>query len=301
MNASMNDFWHWFVIAITVLSIVGCLWLLFANARGKPGEADTGHVWDDDLREYNNPLPRWWLNLFVLTIIFGIGYLALYPGLGRFAGKLGWSHEAQLQQDLDGYQALRARQFAAFAGQDVVTLAASADARKLGRNLFLNNCAGCHGADARGALGFPDLSDHDWLYGGAPEAIVASITQGRGGQMPAFNGSIDPDTLAALSRYVAHWNDPQLGADVRDKAQKQFAITCAACHGADGKGNPALGAPNLTDDIWLHGGGSARVRETILFGRHGAMPAHEKLLTADEIRVVAAYVYGLSQPGGAAP
>ncbi|WP_028081221.1 cytochrome-c oxidase, cbb3-type subunit III [Solimonas soli] len=289
--------WHWTVIVITVASIVGALWLLFANARGKPGEADTGHVWDDDLREYNNPLPRWWLNLFVITIVFGVGYFALYPGLGNFAGRLGWTSQQQMQQSLDGYRAQRDHQFAAFHERDVATLAGDPAARAAGRSVFLNNCAGCHGADAKGALGFPNLTDKDWLYGGTPEAIVASVTFGRNGTMPPFNGAIDAATVKALVRYVGHWNDPALDAATREQAQKQFAITCAACHGPDGHGNPALGSANLTDDIWLHGGSSERIRETILFGRKSAMPAHEKILTADEIKVVSAYVYSLSQNG----
>ncbi|HVT36030.1 MAG TPA: c-type cytochrome, partial [Nevskiaceae bacterium] len=168
-------------------------------------------------------------------------------------------------------------------------------ARSLGRAIFLNNCAGCHGADAKGARGFPNLTDHDWLYGGKPDDIVASITHGRNGQMPPFNGAIPADVIDDLVATVTHWSDASLDPAVRERGMKQFAITCAACHGADGKGNPLLGSANLTDDIWLHGGSKAHVRETILYGRRSAMPAHEKILSADDIRVVAAYVYGLSQ------
>lgn len=293
----MSMFWHWVIIAITVLSIIGCLWLLFANAKGKVGAADTGHVWDDNLREYNNPLPRWWLNLFVITTVFAIGYLALYPGLGRFGGQLGWTSTKQMQGDLDALKAKRDKQLAVFAGKDVAVLAGDPAAKALGRSIFLNNCAGCHGAEAKGAVGFPNLTDGDWLYGGAPETIVASITNGRNGQMPPFNGSIDADTVTALARYVSHWNDAGLDPAVRETAQKQFAVTCAACHGPEGLGNPLMGAPNLTDTTWLYGGSVERIRETILFGRRGAMPAHEKLLSADEIRLAAAYVYSLSQTG----
>lgn len=290
----MSAIWSWVVIAIVVGSFIGAMVLLFANARGKPGASDTGHVWDEDLREYNNPLPRWWLNLFVITTVFGVFYLALYPGLGNFAGRLGWTAQKQMQHKLDGLKAQRDRQLAAFRDRDLLALAADPAARAIGRGVFLNNCAGCHGADAKGALGFPNLSDSDWLYGGTPEAIVASVTNGRNGQMPAFNGAIDPQTLDALVRYVARWNDPRLDPALRERAQKQFAITCAACHGPDGHGNPLLGSANLTDAVWLHGGSRERIRETILFGRRSAMPAHEKILTADEIRLVSAYVYGLS-------
>lgn len=293
----MSAFWHWFVVVITGVSILGALWLLFSNARGKMSTEDTGHVWDGDLREYNNPLPRWWLNLFVITVVFAIGYLAIYPGLGNFGGKFGWTSDKQLDERLSAVRAKRDALFAQFRDQDVGALASNAAALSLGRDVFLNTCAGCHGANAQGAIGFPNLTDHDWLYGGTPETVLASVTYGRNGMMPAFNGAIDAATVDALAATIAHWNDPKLDAAVREKGMAQFNITCAACHGAEGKGNPLLGAPNLTDTVWLYGGTKERIRESILFGRKGAMPAHEKLLGGDEIKVVAAYVLSLS--GGA--
>ena len=293
----MSSFWHGFVVVVTVASLAGCLWLLFGNARRNPGEGeDTGHVWDGDLKEYNNPLPRWWLNLFVLTVVFAAGYLVMYPGLGNYPGRLGWTQQRQAEAGLDVVREKRAALYAQFAGRDVAALARDAAAQSLGRELFLKNCAGCHGADARGAVGFPDLTDPDWLYGGTPEAIVASVTAGRRGAMPPFNGALQPHALNALTQFLPRWSDPKLDPGTRADALKQFAITCAACHGADGRGNPALGAPNLTDGIWLYGGTPERVRESILFGRTGGMPAHGDLLSAEDIRLVAAYVYGLSQP-----
>jgi cytochrome c oxidase cbb3-type subunit 3 len=292
----MSTFWHLFVIVITIASLAGCLWLLFANARRAPGEAeDTGHVWDGDLRERNQPLPRWWLNLFVLTVVFAAGYLVLYPGLGNYAGTLGWTQQGQAQAGLDAVRAQRAELHAQFAGRDFEQLSVDPAAQSLGRELFLNNCAGCHGADARGALGFPNLADGDWLYGGTPEAIVASITGGRRGAMPAFNGALSPEAVKALTTVLTRWNDPTLDAGTRADGQRQFGVTCAACHGADGRGNPALGAPNLTDDTWLFGGSTDQIRQTILFGRGGVMPAHAGLLAPEDIRLVAAYVYGLSR------
>ncbi|MEQ1438760.1 cytochrome-c oxidase, cbb3-type subunit III [Fontimonas sp. SYSU GA230001] len=293
----MSGFWHWFVLVITVASMIGALWLLFANAKGKVTTEDTGHVWDGDLREYNNPLPRWWLNLFVITVVFGVAYFVFYPGLGNFGGTYGWTSDKQLEERLAAVRAKRDAVFAQFRDQDPGSLSTNAAALSLGRDVFLNNCAGCHGADARGAIGFPNLTDNDWLYGGTPEQVVASITHGRNGIMPAFNGAIDAATVDALAQTVARWSDPKLDPAVRAKGTAQFNITCAACHGPDGKGNPMLGAPNLTDDIWLYGGTRDRVRETILFGRKGAMPAHEKLLRPDEIKVVAAYVLSLSKQG----
>ena len=289
----MSTLWSAFVIVITVAMIVACLWLLLANSRGVTGEVKD-HVWDEDIREYNNPLPRWWFNLFILTIVFGIGYLLLYPGLGNLPGQLGWTKANQLQGDLDRLTAKRRAAFASLAGLDIPGLAQNPVAHSLGRAIFLNNCAGCHGADAQGAIGFPNLTDDDWLFGGSPEKIVESITHGRQSQMPAFNGALSVDAVNALLDFVPYWSDPKLSAEKREIGMKQFAITCAACHGADGKGNQMIGAPNLTDEIWLFGGGRERVRETILFGRHSVMPAHENILSPDEIRVVAGYVYSLS-------
>lgn len=290
----MSTFWHAFIIAITVLSIAACVWLLFANARGTVGE-QTGHVWDDDLREYNNPLPRWWLNLFILTIVFGIGYLIAYPGLGLHQGRLGWSSGEQMQARLDALTARRQAIFASIAGLDVAQLSGNATALALGASVFETNCAGCHGADAQGAIGFPNLRDHDWLYGGTPDAVVASIARGRGGIMPPMNGALSKAQLDVLLDFVPRWSDPTLPAAKREAGLAQFRTTCAACHGADGQGNALVGAPNLTDDVWLYGGGRRQIREGILFGHQGRMPAHEDLLSPDEIRVVAAYVLSLSR------
>lgn len=292
----MNTFWHVFVIVLSIGSIIALLWLLFANARGKPGEDTTGHVWDDDLREYNNPLPRWWLNLFILTVVFAVGYLVVYPGLGNYAGTRGWTQQGEMQARLAEVKARRANLYASLGDRDIAALAHDPAVRALGQEVFLGNCAGCHGADARGALGFPDLSDRDWLYGGAPEAIQASITQGRHGQMPAFNGMLDARTLDDLVDTLLHWNDPKFDPVRRERAMKQFAISCAACHGADARGSTLVGAPDLTDDVWLHGNRREDIRQGILFGRRGNMPAHRDLLSADDIRVVSAYVYGLSNP-----
>lgn len=291
----MSDFWSVYIIIITFAMMIGCLWLLYANARGTPGES-TGHVWDDDLREFNNPLPRWWLNLFVLTVIFGAGYLAFYPGLGNLAGRLGWTSTKQMQTRLDELTAKRTAIYASLAGKDIPALARDPSAQSLGRAVFLGNCAGCHGTDARGAIGFPNLTDKDWLFGGEPEQLVETITHGRHGVMPPIGLGLTPEARQALVDFVPFWSDPKLDAAKREAGQKQFAVTCAACHGAEGKGNVALGAPNLSDDVWLFRGGREGVTETIMKGRQSTMPAHETILSTDEIRVVAAYVYGLSHP-----
>ena len=289
----MSAFWSDYIIVITFAMMAGCLWLLFANARGEPGES-TDHVWDDDLREYNNPLPRWWFNVFVITIVFAGGYLIFYPGLGNLGGRLDWTSTRQMQANLDRITAHRRAAFAGLAGKDIPALARDPAAQSLGHAVFLNNCAGCHGADARGAVGFPNLADNDWLFGGTPEAIVETITHGRHGVMPPIGLGLQPEAQKTLLDFVPYWSDARLDAGKRDAGMKQFALTCAPCHGAEGKGNQALGAPNLSDDIWLFRGGREGVGETIMKGRQSTMPAHETILTPDEIRVVASYVYGLS-------
>ena len=290
---NLSPFWHWWVVIIVVGMMVGCMWLLFANSRGTPGES-TGHVWDDDLREYNNPLPLWWRNMFILTVVFGAGYLLLYPGLGNFAGKLGWTEHGEMKQRMAQLQAQRNEIFAALKDKDVLALSKDPSALSLGHAVFMTNCAGCHGADAKGAIGFPNLTDNDWLYGGEPDKIVETITNGRRGAMPAFKGVLNDDQLNALLDFVPFWSDPKLDPAKRERGMQQFMQTCVACHGPDGKGNQMIGSANLTDDIWLYGGGRDRVRETILNGRNGMMPAWQGTLSPDEIRVVAAYVYSLS-------
>jgi cytochrome c oxidase cbb3-type subunit 3 len=199
-----------------------------------------------------------------------------------------------LRTDLDQLTARREAVFAGLKDKSIPEIAATTAAASLGRSIFVANCAGCHGADARGALGYPNLTDKDWLFGGTPEQIVETITHGRTAQMPAFGTMLSAETLEALVDFVPYWSDAGLSEAKRERGMKQFAGTCAACHGPDGKGNQAMGAPNLTDDIWLFGGSRKQVRDTIMWGRQGAMPAHENLLAPEEIRVVAAYVWGLS-------
>lgn len=289
----MSGFWHVFVIVLTVASIAGCLWLLFSQSRGKTGP-ETTHVWDDDLTEYNNPLPRWWLNLFVITVVFALGYLVFYPGLGNVVGRFGWTSQGEMQAQLDRITARRQAQFARLEGLSIAQLSDDAGAQALGRSVFINNCAGCHGTDARGAIGFPDLTDADWLYGGDAEAVLASISRGRNGRMPGWNGVIGVKDLDALVAFLPYWSDPELPAHVREAGLKAYAGTCAGCHGAQGKGVPALGAPDLTDSVWLWGGRGEQIRHSILFGRSNDMPAHAGLISDAETRVVAAYVLSLS-------
>ena len=286
-----------FIIVLTALNTVAAVWLL-VWMRKRRGEAErtsdtTGHVWDGDLREYNNPLPRWWLWLFVLSVLFAIVYVVLYPGLGNARGVLGWSQVKQWEQ----MQAQQERQaqtiLARFAGGDPTALAADPAALAVGRNLFANNCAACHGSDGRGATGFPNLTDADWLWGGDAETVRTSIAQGRMGVMAPWQEVLGEKGVGDAAAYVMTLSGRKASDGDATAGAPHFATYCAACHGADGRGNMAVGAPNLTDDIWLHGGSEARIRETIALGRQNNMPAQESRLGDTRIRLLAAYVLSL--------
>ncbi len=288
-----------FIIALTVANIAGALWLLWWTRRSR-GEAvasiqTTGHVWDEDLRELNNPLPRWWLWLFILTVVFGGVYLALYPGLGGFQGTLAWSARAELAEQSRANARRIERTLAPFAERSVDELVSDSGALGIGRNLFLNNCAACHGSDGGGAPGFPNLADGDWLWGGDADSILTSIASGRMGVMPPWGEVLGARGVEDVLEYVFGLQGRVLTAADARAGQTRFAEMCAACHGADGRGNSLMGAPNLTDGIWLHGGAIATVRDSIAKGRSGAMPAHEERLGATRVKLLAAYVLSLSR------
>jgi cytochrome c oxidase cbb3-type subunit 3 len=296
----MSDFfssgWSLYIAAATVFGLLFCLVLLVSMARRKVMAADntTGHVWDEDLRELNNPLPRWWLWLFVGTLLFAAVYLALYPGLGSEAGSLGWSSEAEHRQDKAAAQAAAAPAFARFAAMPATALARDPLAMASGERLFANNCATCHGADARGSKGFPNLTDRDWLWGGTPEKIAETIANGRRGQMPPMAAAVgsSQDVVNLANHVLSLSGSPHNGVAAilgRDKFRP-----CAACHGVDGKGNTALGAPNLADGVWLHGWGEEAVVAMVTQGKTNVMPAHKDRLTEAQIHLLSAYVWSLS-------
>lgn len=297
----MSDFihsgWGIFVAALTIVSLIACLALLIIAAQRRVMASDniTGHVWDEDLRELNNPLPRWWMWLFVITVVFAGVYLALYPGLGTSQGALKWSSTGQWDAEQAKAKATMAPIYAKYVAMPAEELAKDADAMGIGQRLFINNCAQCHGSDARGSKGFPNLTDDDWLWGGTHEAIVQSITQGRQGNMPPMGAAVGSgEDVRNLSHYVLSLSDSAHNPVFAQLGKEKFA-TCAACHGANGKGNQALGAPNLTDKIWLHGWGEAAITAMINQGKLNVMPAQDKLLTPEQIHVLGAYVWQLSR------
>lgn len=300
----MSDFlspaWGYYIAAASLAGIAACLWLLFSQRKvlaapaATSGPSDTGHVWDEDLRELNNPLPRWWVWMFLGGCVIALVYLILYPGLGAFPGVLHWTTRTQLAREMADVEASRKPIYSKYERMSLTEIAHDPDARQLGQRLFLNHCAQCHGSDARGSKGFPNLTDKDWLYGGDPETIVASITQGRSGTMPPFKAMVSADMAVDLANYVRSFsrlsNDPARAA----KGRAFFQGPCAACHGPAGTGNPALGAPNLTDPIWLYGSSVETIVQTILNGRSSVMPAHERILSPEQIRILAAFVWSQS-------
>ncbi|MBX3607398.1 MAG: cytochrome-c oxidase, cbb3-type subunit III [Piscinibacter sp.] len=297
----MSDFlssgWSVFVAATTIIGLVACLALLIVAAKRKVMANDntTGHVWDGDLKELNNPLPRWWMGLFVITVVFAGLYLALFPGLGSVAGTLKWSSAGQYEAEQAKAQAAMAEVYAKFSPMPAEQLAKEPQAMAIGERLFINNCAACHGSDAKGSKGFPNLTDNDWLHGGTLEKITETITQGRQGMMPPMAAAVGTaDDVRNVANYVLSLSGSPHNAIAAQLGKSKFGA-CAACHGPDGKGNQALGAPNLTDKIWLHGWGEDAVVAMINNGKTNVMPAQASRLTPEQIHVLAGYVWSLSQ------
>jgi cytochrome c oxidase cbb3-type subunit 3 len=294
----LNSFWNWFVILISVVSILGCWWLLHwtkgVSDRSGDDVGSTGHVWDEDLKELNTPLPRWWLHLFNLTIIFALVYLALFPGLGTVAGVLGWTQEKQYQQEVAAAEATQQAVFARYRDMDPEALRADAAAMETAGRLFRQNCAMCHGSDGRGATGFPNLADGDWQWGGSHEQIMATLKNGRMAAMPPFAPVLGEDGVKEVVAYVRQLSGLEADAQLAGAGEARFQTICMACHGMDGKGNQALGAPNLTDGTWLYGSDPETIEQGLRNGRNGQMPAFGETLTEERRKLLAAYVQGLS-------
>ncbi len=298
----MASFWHWFIAASTVLFTIWCVWLVFWSGKQGPtqkgDEELVGHTWDGDLEEWNNPAPRWWKYLYFITIGFALYYMVAYPGLGSFDGVLGWSQYDQYEQEMAAANAKYTPIYEKFAAMPFDELQANDEAHSLGGSLYASYCTTCHGSDARGASGFPNLTDADWQWGNTEQSVIASIGNGRNGIMPALGpalgGDAGVDNMISYVRSLSGLEEAGSGAS----AQPMFVALCSACHGADGKGVQALGGPNLTDDIWLYGSTEASMRTTLMEGRNGVMPAHRNLLGEARLRILAAYVASLPERRG---
>ncbi|ALK92493.1 cytochrome-c oxidase, cbb3-type subunit III [Limnohabitans sp. 103DPR2] len=297
MSDFTSNFWSLYVAGIALVGIVACLLLLYFSGKAKAMTAHdntTGHVWDGDLREMNNPLPRWWVGLFLITIAFALGYLVLYPGLGNSAGKLGWSSAGQYDAEVAKANQALEPLYAKFAGMPPEDVAKDPQAMAIGDRLFMNNCAQCHGSDARGGKGFPNLTDKDWLHGGTHEKIKETLVKGRIGNMPPMAAAVgSADDVRNVAHYVLSLSNSPHDA-LRASLGKPKFVACAACHGPDGKGNQTIGAPNLTDDIWLHGWGENAIIAMVNNGKVNQMPAQAGKLTEAQLHVLASYVWGLS-------
>ena len=297
-----SDFWSWFIIIPTALGIVGLFWLILWQSGGRPKpdeEVKTmGHVWDDNLEELNNPLPMWWLNMFYITLVFGIIYLILFPGMGAFKGILGWTSTAQYNQEMDAADSRYSAIYAKYGDLPIPELVNNADAVQIGERMYITYCTVCHGSDAQGNVGFPNLRDDDWLWGGSAEAIRKTIIEGRIANMPnaQTNGLATEQDIHNVAHYVMSLSgNQQADQAAAEEGAKIFNGICVACHMPAGTGMQALGAPNLTDDIWLYGGSEEAIKETLRHGRQGQMPAFSEFLGEDRVHLLATYVYSLQQ------
>ncbi len=298
MSDFTSSFWPMFITVISVGGVIGCALLLWLTSRIKAtspnGDNTNGHVWDENLREMNNPLPRWWVWMFIITIVFSLFYFAAYPAIGTYAGKLGWTQVKQYEQEMEAANKTIAPLYAKFAAMPAEELANNPEAKAIGERIFMNNCAQCHGSDAHGSRGFPNLTDKDWIHGGSPEKIAETITNGRVGMMPPMAAAVgNEDDVKNVANYVLSLSNSQHDA-VRAAAGKEKFAVCAACHGADGTGSQTIGAPNLTDNIWLHGAGEEAIIKRINEGKVNQMPAQGAKFTPEQIHVLASYVWGLS-------
>lgn len=298
MSDFTSNFWPVFITTISLLGILGCAFLLWLTSTIKVAATDdsntSGHVWDEDLREMNNPLPRWWVWLFIMTVIFALFYLLAFPGLGSYSGKLGWTSVNQYEKVMETSKKKLEPMYAKFAAMSAQELATNPEAKAVGQSLFMNNCSQCHGSDAKGSRGFPNLADNDWIHGGSPEKIKETLIGGRIGMMPPMAAAVgNEDDVKNVANYVLSLSNSKHDASRAALGKEKFAI-CAACHGAEGKGNQAIGSVNLTDNIWLHGAGEKAIIKRINLGVVNQMPAQASKFTPAQIHVLAAYVWGLS-------
>lgn len=290
----MTSFWSGWIIVLTATTFVLITWLLLANRkRTAVDENTTGHSYDG-IEEWDNPLPGWWFAMFIITIVWGVGYLIVYPGLGSYPGLLGWTQVEQHEQEVataeEKYRAMRDKYLA----MSIEEIYQDPKVRKMGMRIYGNNCSQCHGLDAAGALGFPNLADGDWLWGGSADAIKHTIVKGRQAAMPPWEAILGKDGIQEATAYVLSLNARDADPAKVAAGEKHYNTYCVACHGPEAKGNMALGAPNLTNGIWLYGGSAEQIAATLTLGRNGKMPAFENMLGEDKIHLVSAYIYGLS-------
>lgn len=292
----ISGFWNAYVMGIVALSILFCVFVLVSNmTKREAGPAKLhGHVWDETLAEYNNPLPRWWMYMFWITIAFGIAYLVIYPGFGN-TNNVGKGARDQYKKEMAAAEEKYGPIFAKYKGMDLAAVAADPEAKAMGQRMFLTYCAQCHGSAAQGAKGFPNLTDDEWQWGGEPETIKATLVGGRMAVMPAFGPALGAEGVKDTANYVRSLSGLAHDSVRAQRGRELFAQNCVACHGPDAKGNTAMGAPNLSNKAWLYGSSEATISETITNGRNNQMPQFGEFLGEDKIHILTAYVMSLSK------
>jgi cytochrome c oxidase cbb3-type subunit 3 len=297
----MSSFWNAYIFLLTGISIVGLAILITMTRRmkdpGGEGAQTTGHSFDG-IEEFNNPLPKWWLNLFWLTIVFAVLYLIAYP-LGNWSGVLNWTSQKELTESQVAHERRYGEIYERLANMPVEELPGNPQAMRIGQRLFEDNCALCHGQAGQGGYGFPNLTDDEWMYGGSGETIKATLVNGRRGQMPAWGDALGAQGVRAVTEYVMRLSDQDnVNSSLARQGEALYNASCVACHADDGTGNQSLGAPNLTDDIWLYQIPGESVRDSVQYtlnkGRSGNMPAWTNILGEERVHILAGYVYGMS-------
>ncbi len=293
----VSGFWNVYVMGLVLLSLLFCAFIFATNMTGrKEGPVQLhGHVWDENIAEYNNPLPRWWLYLAWVTVFFSVGYLVIYPGFGNNQGFFNWSQRGQYEKEMDAAEKNYGPIFNQYLQQDLLAVAANPEANAMGKRLFLTYCAQCHGSTAEGAKGFPNLTDDEWMWGGEPAAIMETIAGGRMAAMPPFGGALNAEQVKDAANYVRSLSSLAHDSLRAQRGKEIFAENCVVCHGEDGKGNPMLGAPNLTNSVWLYGSSEATITETITKGRTNQMPTFREFLGDAKVHLLAAYVLSLNK------
>lgn len=289
----MSSAWSWFVIVGTLGSLIGCVLFLLAN-RKTSGNEDTGHDYDG-IKELDNPLPMWWVGMFYLTIVYAVGYMVWYPGLGNVEGTAGWTSLGQWQDEVDRHEERFAPIYEKLAAMTPEALAEDRIGQQVGRRLFINNCSTCHGVAAEGGFGFPDLTDEEWIWGEGFDSVKQAILNGRNAIMPPWGAALGDQGVADVTQYTLSLAGQEHSAEAAVRGQTQYNTFCIACHGPDGAGNPLLGAPNLTNDIWLYGSSADEIAFTIQNGRNGNMPSFQDVLGEQKAHILAGYITSLSQ------
>lgn len=288
----MSAGWSLLVLIGTIATMAGSAWLLISNRDKKATGERMDHEFDG-IEEFDNPLPAWWVTLFFVTIIFGAGYVAYYPALGNLPGAGEWSSAKEWQYRVDQHELRYAPLYEELAAQSPDELIKQPRAMQIGRRLYLNNCSTCHGVTAQGSVGFPNLTDEEWIWGAEFDNIKSGIINGRAANMPAWGEVLSEQQIREVVDFVKFLSRGDTQAAASQPGQTHYVTYCVACHGAQGQGNTLVGGTPLNNDIWLYGGDDAAITASIVNGRMGNMPAQGPIVGEEKAHVLAAYIYSL--------